>query len=796
MKILHINQLAGRGGAAGICLALHNTLRAGGHESTVLVGRCTREISGVVLIEHDRYRSAWGRFWMAAAQRLIQHIGRIRGTQRVSERWLPRLASPSRFWSWWAGHEDFDFPGTGHLLEQAPFMPDVLHLHNLHGDYFDLRQLPRLSRAIPTIITLHDAWLLAGHCAHSFDCERWKTGCGSCPRLNIPPTLRRDGTAFNWLRKQRVFRNSRLSVACPSQWLADKVRRSILMPALDRLKVIPNGVDTSVFKPGDKAAVRDRLGWPREAFVVMFAANGVFHSMWKDYPTMREAMRLVGEKANGEAIRFFAIGDVAPAEQAGAVKIEFLPYRDSLAECYQAADVYLHAAKADTFPTTILEALACGTPVVATSVGGIPEQVRSIHSSAIEKFGNRDRWLLSNNMLSELTSYTAEDATGVLVPPGDVAAMAEAIEILMTDEALRKRLGVNASEDARQRFDLERCTHDYLKWYKEIIEPETPKHTARGKARTEETQQLPDTMPSGAPLPKVSIVTPSFNQGQFIEETIRSVLEQGYPNLEYVIIDGNSTDGSIDIIRKYEQQLAYWVSEPDRGQYDAINKGFSKTTGEIMAWLNSDDKYTPWAFSIVAEIFSTFPQVEWLTTSSALHWDRLGRAVECTHRGGFNRHAFFKGANLPSRDWFAGGWIQQESTFWRRSLWDRAGGQIDALLKLAGDFELWTKFFHHTDLYTVCTPLGGFRVHGNQKTAHHMQAYLEEAEVLLRRCGGHPYGRFESAIRRFLNRSVGRGQINRLPLPVKINNRLHIFYPVKRCVWSREGWQIVGGYIV
>src|SRR5215212_7784658 len=117
----------------------------------------------------------------------------------------------------------------------------------------------------------------------------------------------------------------------------------------------------------------------------------------------------------------------------------------------------------------------------------------------------------------------------------------------------------------------------------------------------------------GAP-PRISIVTPSFNQGRFLRETMQSVLGQGYPNLEYVVIDGGSTDESVDIIRGHEQQLAAWVSEKDAGQYDAINKGFARTSGEVMAWLNSDDKYTPWALPVVGEIFAQLPEVKWLTT--------------------------------------------------------------------------------------------------------------------------------------------------------------------------------------
>src|SRR6266540_2247918 len=114
--------------------------------------------------------------------------------------------------------------------------------------------------------------------------------------------------------------------------------------------------------------------------------------------------------------------------------------------------------------------------------------------------------------------------------------------------------------------------------------------------------------------PRISIITPSFNQGAFLEQAIRSVIVQNYPNLEYVIIDGGSTDNSIEIIKKYEKHLHYWISEKDNGQYDAINKGFAKSSGVIMGWLNSDDMYCPWALKTVSSIFSECPNIEWLTT--------------------------------------------------------------------------------------------------------------------------------------------------------------------------------------
>ena len=200
-------------------------------------------------------------------------------------------------------------------------------------------------------------------------------------------------------------------------------------------------------------------------------------------------------------------------------------------------------------------------------------------------------------------------------------------------------------------------------------------------------------------LPKISIVTPSFNQAEFLEAAIQSILKQEYPNIEYIIIDGGSTDGSVEIIKKYQKYLHFWCSEPDAGQYDAINKGFAHATGDIMAWLNSDDMYCPWALKTVASIMSQLSQVEWLTTLSPVFWDWDGFCYAVGSIAGYSKQAYLDGFYLPYQYKTALGWIQQESTFWRRSLWQKVGGSIATEFKLAGDFDLWCRFYCHADLF-------------------------------------------------------------------------------------------------
>lgn len=247
-----------------------------------------------------------------------------------------------------------------------------------------------------------------------------------------------------------------------------------------------------------------------------------------------------------------------------------------------------------------------------------------------------------------------------------------------------------------------------------------------GQIRKTPPEEIQKTLAMSDNFPKISVITPSFNQGSFLQECIDSILSQNYPNLEYIIIDGGSTDNSVDIIKKYEKYLTYWESKPDGGQYEAINQGFKMSTGEVMAWLNSDDKYHHHAFFLVSYLFSTYKDLEWITGRNSW-WDEQGgiKAIDLGNLPQYSLDKFLKQEyDKP--------WIQQESTFWRRSLWDRAGGYIRSDLCFAGDLELWFRFFHHSKLFSVDALLGGYRYHQAQKMANSRDLYLNEANAIVK----------------------------------------------------------------
>ncbi len=280
--------------------------------------------------------------------------------------------------------------------------------------------------------------------------------------------------------------------------------------------------------------------------------------------------------------------------------------------------------------------------------------------------------------------------------------------------------------------------------------------------------------------PVISLVTPSLNQAGFLEPALCSVLNQSYEKLQYVVMDGGSTDESCELLRKYAPRLHYWTSGADRGIYDAINKGFKQTSGEVMGWLNADDLLTPWALGVVGEIFAKFPEIEWLTTRYPMRWDDEGRAISCRDAQGYSRKSLLVGDMVPG--WgMRGIWpIQQAATFWRRSLWERAGGLLDLSFGGAADFELWLRFAKFADPVSVGVPLGGIRKHGNPREGLETDFYFEQAveafeHNLCERSGGwHRWWRD-------LARRRGRGFWN------GVSTTLGFFYPAWRIERSPDG---------
>lgn len=205
--------------------------------------------------------------------------------------------------------------------------------------------------------------------------------------------------------------------------------------------------------------------------------------------------------------------------------------------------------------------------------------------------------------------------------------------------------------------------------------------------------------------PLVSIITPSFNQGKFLEETMLSVLNQDYPNIEYIVIDGGSTDESLEVIKKYQHRLAYWVSEKDQGQTEAINKGFSRAGGQILAWLNSDDTYTPGAVRAAVEYLTAHPETG-MVYSDLDFIDENGRAI-----GRFNAAQ----TDLPR---LRRGYVHipQPAAFFRAELWKKIG-PLDPTFFFAMDYDLWVRLAGIAEFkYLPGRAWANFRLHSDGKT--------------------------------------------------------------------------------
>jgi glycosyltransferase involved in cell wall biosynthesis len=397
VRIVQISTVEQGGGAEKTARALHRAYLERGHDSVLIVAGKDSDDPTVLEIDNS---------------------ARERGVRRIAARVADRV-----------GLEDRVLPGSRRIPALAG-RTDVIHAHNLHGRYFDLAVLPRLARRAPTILTLQDMWLLTGHCAHSFDNDRWETGCGACPYLGTYPALRRDATRWNHRRKRRLTGRVRLNVSAPSTWLLDRVARSHL--ARHPRRLVPNSCDLGVFAPGDAAAARRELGLPTDRPILFFPANVGLHNQFKDPATLLRALRHLHDLR--PLLLAFGAKDGASVE--GLTRLAPTRSESLMASYYRAADIVVYPSRADTAPIALIEALACARPAVATPVGGIPEIV-------------------------------ADGESGLLAPADD-RLFAAAIRRLLDDRELRGRLGETGRRVAEQRYDFRRAVDTWLDWYAEL----------------------------------------------------------------------------------------------------------------------------------------------------------------------------------------------------------------------------------------------------------------------------------------------------------------------------------------
>jgi len=455
--ILQVTAGVTHGGAARIANTINDALLKNNFVSKIATGGIIPAGKSYLRIPKKTFlypKNMWEKLVFPLGRATKKYIGRVQGAGFATNA-LHNIARPSSLIKTIRGVENFEnYPGTADFFNTLTPFPDIVHGHNLHGGYFDLGILPALSHKTNVVLTLHDEWMFTGHCACTFGCTRWKiglkcrdtnppvAGCGSCPALDSYPALRRDTTRYNIKQKHNIYKNSRLHIITPSRWLMNKVQQSILKPAIKSAHVIPNGVDLTMFQPGDHALARQKLDLPKNAHIALFIAFQAKTSSIKDYKTLERAMMLLANANQlSKKLLLLCIGERGETIKKDNIEIRFIDYvhdSQTLVSYYHAADVLIHATKSDNFPTTILEAFACGLPVIGTNVGGIPEQIE-------------------------------EETTGLLYEKENHNDLAHKIVFLLSNPTMHKKIAANVVDLATTKFDATEQIRNYIKVYKTLL---------------------------------------------------------------------------------------------------------------------------------------------------------------------------------------------------------------------------------------------------------------------------------------------------------------------------------------
>lgn len=409
MKVLQVHGTdAGTGGGPIAMLRLHEGLRNAGFQSRILCARPTQRDS----VPFPRLRGE----------------GRLRAlTSRLGFNELHCLGS-------------FRIPGMSAYAEA-----DLLHIHGLHGGYFNSLALPRLTKAKPAIYTLHDMWPFTGHCVHSFDCERWKSGCGRCPYPKLPDAIQKDATDWEWRMKEWSYARSNLTIAAPSNWLCKLAQQSML----GRFSIhhIPQGINTDVYRPLDRDMSRAALGIPAGKKVILFLVRRMNPSHEASYmkgaDLLARALEGIPDSLRREML-LLLVGDggeaLARQLDIASLSLGFLSSDRLKALSYSAADVFVFPSRAENSPLVLIESMACGTPVVAFRIGGVPDMVRP-------------------------------GETGLLADPENYEQLSAAIVRLLEDSALRTRMGEECRTIAVKEYPLSLHIDRYIALYRQVLKP-------------------------------------------------------------------------------------------------------------------------------------------------------------------------------------------------------------------------------------------------------------------------------------------------------------------------------------
>jgi glycosyltransferase involved in cell wall biosynthesis len=350
-KIIHINTADKGGGAAKIASDVCNYQQTHGYNSVLLVDE-KKTISHNVFAIQQRHSKKQDILY--AAQKYLQ----------------------------W---QDFFHLSSFKLLEYPQVKDaDIIHLHNLHSwnGYFSIFALPELCSRKQVVWTLHDMQLLTGHCAYSFDCEKWEIGCGKCPYLDIYPKLTKDTTAFIWKTKKRIYQQCDMHIVVPSKWLQNIVSQSILSHL--SCSLIYNGIDITIYKPHNKEDVRNKFNIPETAYVVLFSADLGINNPFKGGEFIKQLIEYYQLYSN---ILFVNIGGGNSIVKYDKIwNIPYVQNEQEMSYWYSAADVYVYPSLADNCPLVILEAMACGLPIVTFETGGIPELVLHNETGYVAKY--------------------------------------------------------------------------------------------------------------------------------------------------------------------------------------------------------------------------------------------------------------------------------------------------------------------------------------------------------------------------------------------------------------------------